>query len=132
MKSDNLNYCLDTHPLVWYFTGQTNLSPTIKEILDKIFKGEFFCFISTIVLLETFHLSLRKKEFRYPGFLRKLRRTNIIVVPLDKVILSVCYKLPRNFDIHDRVISATAKTTNSILLTKDEVLRKFSLIKTLW
>ena len=32
---ENIKYCLDTHCLVWYFTGQDSLSIKIKQILDK-------------------------------------------------------------------------------------------------
>lgn len=129
---EKLKYCLDTHCLVWYFTGQESLPIKVKQILDQIFSGETRCFISAIVLLETFHLSLKKKGFNFPEFLKKLRLVNIIIVPLDKVVLSACYKLPENLEIHDRVIAATAKSTNSILLTKDQVLRGFFPLKTLW
>lgn len=125
-------YCLDTHPLVWYFTGQATLSNSAKKALDEIFSGKAECFISSIVFLETFHLSLKKKSFIFMEFLKMLRRLNILVVPLDKTVLSICYKLPSSLDIHDRIIVATSKVNNCILITKDENLRKNKTIKSLW
>lgn len=125
-------YCLDTHPLVWYFTGQKTLSAKAKKILDDIFSGQAECFISIIVLLETYHLSLKNRNFIFPKFLEILRLKNIMVVPLDKVVLSACFKLSPNLDIHDRVISATSKVNNCLLITKDESLRRSKSIKTLW
>lgn len=125
-------YCLDTHPLIWYFTGQKTLSANAKKILDEIFSGKSTGYMSTIVFLEAFHLSLKKKSFIFPDFLKNLRLSNIIAVPLDKVILSFCYTLSPELDIHDRVIAATAIVNNSILVTKDPNLQKFKKIKTLW
>lgn len=124
--------CLDTHPLIWYFTGQKTLSSKAREIIDRVFSQKTDCFISSIVLLEAFHLSLKKRDFVFAKFLRSLRLPNIIVVPLDKIVLSSCYRLPANLDIHDRVISATSIANGSVLVTKDQALRKIKSVKTLW
>jgi len=117
---------------IWYFTGQKTLSSKAKRILDEVFLGKYACFIPAIVLLETFHISLKIKKFIFPGFIKKLRLTNVIIVPLDKVILDQCYKLPKNLDIHDRIILATAMVNKCVLLTKDKELKQVSRSKTLW
>lgn len=127
-----IKYCLDTHPLIWYFTGQQTLSKIAKSTLDEIFVHNASCFIPTIVLLETFHLSLKKPSFVFPKFLDSLRLENITIVPLDAVVLSYCYRLPRNLDIHDRVIAATAQATKATLITKDTVIRNTHVIRTIW
>lgn len=124
--------CLDTHPLIWYFTGQKTLSLKAREIIDNVFNQKTDCFISSIVLLESFHLSLKRKDFIFPKFLKSLRLPNILIVPLDKIVLSSCYRLPANLDIHDRVITATSIVNESILVTKDQALHKIRSVKTLW
>lgn len=125
-------FSLDTHPLVCYFTGQKTLSSRAKQALDEVFSGRKLCFIASIVLLETFHLSLKNKKFIFPKFLRKLKLPNIIIVPLDKVILTICYRLPKHLNIHDRVIAATAMINKCSLVTKDRQIRKLSSLKTTW
>lgn len=125
-------YSLDTHPLVWYFTGEKTLSPKAKNVLDEVFLEKIFCFLSSIVLLEVFHLSLRKKGFVFSKFLKKLKHPNIIIVPLDKLVLLECYKLPKNLGIHDRVIVATATVNKCLLITKDKEIRSLPRLKTLW
>ena len=125
-------YCLDTHPLVWYLTGQKTLSPKAKQALDDIFFQKNVCFISAIVFLELFHLSLKHKKFIFPQLLNKLRLTNIVVVPLDKIVLRTCYQLPKELNIHDRVICATAKVNNCVLVTKDKEIGKYSGLKIYW
>lgn len=126
------NYCLDTHPLVWYFTGQKTLSQQAKQVLDDIFTGKATAFIPTIVLLEAFHVSMKKKEFLFPLFLQRLRLSTISIVPLDKVVLSACFRLPKRLSIHDRIIAATALVSKGILITKDPQIKSITKIKTLW
>ena len=125
-------YCLDTHPLIWYFTGQKTLSVKSRKIINGIFSQKSTCFLSSIVLLEAFHVGLKNKKFVFPKFIQQLRLSNIIIVPLDKVILKTCYQLPKQLDIHDRIITATALVNKTALITKDKEIRKISSIKTIW
>ncbi|OGG14889.1 hypothetical protein A2773_01310 [Candidatus Gottesmanbacteria bacterium RIFCSPHIGHO2_01_FULL_39_10] len=129
MKS---SYSLDTHALIWYFTANSSLSGRAKGIVDAIFSSKKICFLSSIVLLETFHISLRKKSFSFPEFIKRINLPNIFVVPLDKKVLTACYHLPSYFDIHDRIIASTAKITNSILVTRDREIRQSKVIETIW
>jgi predicted nucleic acid-binding protein len=125
-------YCLDAHPLIWYFTGQKSLSHKAKKILDEIFSRKIECFIPSIVLLEVFHLSLKRGKFKFLKFLEEIRLLNITIIPLDKVVLTTCFRLPKNLNIHDRIISASAIVTNSLLLTKDKELKNIKLLKSIW
>lgn len=131
MTSQN-SYCLDTHPLVWYVTGQSTLSSSAKTILDAIFLKKVPAYLSAMVLLETFHLSLKRPDFVFPAFLKRLRLPHIRVVPIDQHILSCCYTLPAELDIHDRVIVATAKITNTTLVTRDPVIQKAKVVSWIW
>jgi len=125
-------YCLDTHPLVWYFTGQPTLSVKAKLILDQVFKARTHGVIPSIALLEMYHLSLRKKRFLFPVVLRKIQLPNITIITLDKAVLTASYHLPKTLNIHDRVIAATAIVTGCVLLTKDAALRSLKQLKTAW
>jgi len=55
--------------------------------------------------------------------LKSLEDSNIKILPFDKKVLTKSFELPKEIDIHDRIIVATAITTNSQLVTKDKVLR---------
>jgi PIN domain nuclease of toxin-antitoxin system len=126
------NYSIDTHALLWHFTGKQALSTKAKKIIDKIFLGSNKCYLSTIVPLEAYHHALRKPKFNFQTFIIQLKKSNILFIPLNKKVLSLCYKLPKNLEIHDRVITATALVTNSILITKDPEIRKIKEVKTVW
>jgi len=125
-------FCLDTHPLIWYFLGQKTLSSKAKQIIGKIFSIETICYIPSIVILEAFHLSLKQPKFNFTKFFTSLRISNVIIVPLDKIILTACFNLPKNLNTHDRIICATSLATKSILVTKDETIRKLTAIKSVW
>lgn len=125
-------YCFDTHVLIWYFTGQKTLSTKAKLLTDRIINGEISCLTASIVLLEAFHAGLRYRKFDFPTCLSALRIPTVRIVPLDQDILFQCYQLPKNLNIHDRIIAATALATQSTLITKDPELRSLKTIKTIW
>lgn len=126
------NYSLDTHALVWYIRGQSTLSSKAKHVISKIFAGEANGFISTMVILEAFYISLKHENFIFDKFLQDIKRPNIRVVPFDLKVLSQCFELPAKIDIHDRIIAATAILTNSPLVTKDKILRSNFPQETIW
>lgn len=125
-------YCFDTHSLVWYFRGRKTLSEKAKLILEEAFRGDLIAFIPSIVLLEAFHLSLKDKKFIFIKFVNFLGRAKFIITPLEEEVLKICFKLPKEINIHDRVVIATAKMSGSRLVTKDKVLRSLFPLETIW
>lgn len=125
-------YSFDTHVLVWYFQGSKTLSHKAKLILDESFAGDNASFVSSMVLLEAFHLSLKDKKFVFKKFIKFLASARFIIVPLGDEILRISFKLSKTIDIHDRVISATAIQTDSVLVTKDRIITGSKEIKTVW
>lgn len=128
-KSD---YSIDTHALIWFVEGRSTLSDPAREIIKEIFSGKYLASISVMCYVEAFHNSLKRKEFIFSKFLNELKRPNILKIPLEDEVLKLCYKLPKQLEIHDRIIAATAKLTDSVLITKDPILRKVLWLKTLW
>jgi PIN domain nuclease of toxin-antitoxin system len=126
------NYSLDTHSLVWYIRGFSTLSPTAKDIIAKIYRGEANGFISTMVVLEAFYISLKHKTFAFSSFLEKIKRPNIRVIPFDNEVLVKTFELPAELDTHDRIIAATAVVTSTPLVTKDRILRASFPKFTIW
>ena len=125
-------YCLDTHALVWYFGQIPTLSRPAFEILEKIFKGEAIGVIPTLVILEVFYVSLKDKIFNFPEFLKWISRENILILPFDDQILFACFKLPGKLDIHDRVIVATGMVMDSVIVSKDRIIRSIADLKVIW
>ena len=130
MKFDK--YCLDTHVLAWYFLDKKTLSSKAKEITRKIFKGEARGYISVMVILETYYISLKDEKFNFVRFAKSLDDSNIKIVPFDGEILEEALRLSDGIDIHDRIIVATAVVTGSQLVSKDEKIRSAFPLKTVW
>lgn len=129
----NLNsYSFDTHPLVWYFLRRRTLSANAQYIIRKVFAGEDTGYLSIMVVLEAFHIGLKNQEFDFSVFLKYLNNSNIKVVPFDKYVLAKALTLPREIDIHDRIIVATAIIRNAKLVTKDRNLRSLFPLETVW
>ena len=125
-------YSFDTHTLIWYFKDSKTLSKEAKLILDDAFLGNSVAFVSSMVLLEAFHISLKDKHFLFPEFIEFLSRAGFIVISLDEEILKIGYELPKNINIHDRTIISTAILTGSKLVTKDGILRSAFPLETIW
>ena len=125
-------YCFDTHPWVWYFRESKTLSEKAKLILDEAFAGNIVAFIPSIVLLEAFHLSLKDSKFVFSEFVDFLKRAEFIIIPLEEEVLKTCFGLPKEVNIHDRIVIATTKMSGSKLVTKDKVIRSLFPLETIW
>lgn len=130
MNSDK--YSFDTHALVWYFEGKSTLSSKARFILDDAFTDKNTPFVSVMVLIEALHISFKNKNFIFSKFLKFLSKARFVIVPLNNEVLKESFKLSKEINIHDRVIMATAKVTNSLLVTKDAVSRKNNPNETIW
>ncbi len=120
-------YVTDTHPLVWYIVDKK-----LKHDVDNIFsgaeKGECTLFIPTIALAEIRYLSEHKKiELDFLELLRKIESSNDFVpVPLDFQTIKL---MPKNLEIHDQIIVATARVLNAKLITRDRKIRKLGIVE---
>lgn len=126
------NYSLDTHSLVWYIRGSGTLSLKARQIVQDIFDGKTGCYISTMAILEAYYISLKYKDFIFSNFLKTINRPNIKIISFDRKVLAQSVELPKEIDIHDRIIVATAIVTNTPLVTKDRILRRNFPLETIW
>ncbi|HEY9703994.1 MAG TPA: PIN domain-containing protein [Allocoleopsis sp.] len=54
------------------------------------------------------------------------------IVPFDLGIFQIMLNLPNQIEIHDRIIVATTIYYEAKLITRDEILRNFDQIETVW
>lgn len=127
-------FCIDTHPLIWYASGNIKqLGKKAFEILKGCESGDKIqLVVPTLAILEIFHFTLKKTDIKFTDFLNGLSSMNAIIVPFDERVLKACYRLSKKIDIHDRVIVATAVTYDCPLITKDEVLKNLVIPKVVW
>jgi len=127
-------YVADTHAFLWFLTEDKRLGSKAKEIFDSCDKGEAIIVIPSIVLIEALFICERKKaDLKFKKVLEKIQNSlNYPVYPLDLKIVSICQELKQLNDPHDRIVVATAKFLNAILITKDEKIRESKLVKIIW
>ena len=135
-------FVTDTHPLVWFLTGDPRLTDGARAILRSAQARETVVYVPAIVLAEFLHLvgkgkvplgHLLELALRLDGF------SEFRVAPLDMQTFSrMLYILqfsprPRpDLETHDLSILATALLVGARLITKDRKLRQQTLVETVW
>lgn len=128
------SYVLDTHALIWYLTRDERLSPAAREAFKEIEQGKARGLIPSVVLLEL--IRIEEKDLIPPlweiAIAIVMGEGRFEVVPLDLSLLMEVRELPEIEDLHDRVIIATARRYNAVLVTYDETIRQSRRVETLW
>lgn len=128
---------LDTHALVWWVSGDATLSRKARKTIEKEMEdGEIL--ISAIsaweiaMLVEREKLVLSMEVERWMNTVSEIDAVRI--VPMDVEILVKSVNLPREFhkDPADRMIVATARKFSVPLVTKDDKIRAYPHVKTIW
>lgn len=127
-----MKYIIDTHTLVWYFTGDERLSRKVKLLIQEAEQGKNEIVIPVIVLLEALDIQ-EKKKIRFN--LGKLfdfieSKENFQIFDLDFEAVKIIAKTGKGLDLHDRVIATAGKIFNAVVLTRDTEIKK--VVKTLW
>lgn len=132
-----MRYLLDTHVWIWWHIAPDRLSPSVAALLSTP-SEEDELLLSAISpwefakLMEKKRLTLNidpeiwlEKAMAMPG---------LRLVPLSPLIAYRSTVLPQPFhhDPGDQIIVATARDWDATLITKDEQLRKYPLVRTLW
>ena len=127
-------YVVDAHALIWFITEDNRLSQKADQILEEAERAEAEVLVPTIILAEITHIAQRKKiKVAIDEVLERVQQGDgFIIVPFDFLILQIMLKLPEEWEIHDRIIAATAYYYSAKLITKDEILRESSEIGTIW
>ncbi len=127
-------YIADTHSLIWFLSGDSQLSPKAKEIFEATERGEATIIVPILVLAEIMFLCERKRlQHLFSQLVATLQKgTNYFVYDLGLDIVLVAKDLLHLPDIHDRLIVATAKITQSPLITRDRVIKKSNYASIIW
>lgn len=113
---------IDTHALFWYLVADKKLSQTSKIALDNALKIN----IPTIVLVELFYL-MKKKGLNqeFPKLFHKIKKdSRLLIISFDVAIFEKVTEYNLKLEIHDNIITTTAKVLNLPLVTKDPQIQK--------
>lgn len=128
---------LDTHVWVWWVSGAAPLSRKAETAVQKAVEQKALAIssistweIALLVARGRLELSLDVKEW--------VARTEALpfaqFVPVDNAIALRAVGLPEplHSDPADRIIVATALALGAALVTRDERLRRYRPVKTIW
>lgn len=128
---------LDTHALVWWATGDPGLSAKAKAAINRELNGGEIL-VSAISAWEIAMLVEREKlvlSMDVGSWLATVQAIEAVhLVPVDPEIAVKSVELPGEFhkDPADRMIVATARKFAVPLVTKDEKIRAYAHVKTIW
>jgi PIN domain nuclease of toxin-antitoxin system len=128
---------LDTHAWVWWVTEDRRLSAAARRAIERS-QGKGDLSLSLISVWE-----VAKKVERAQLVLDRpidqwlelaLARPGLHAVELTRPILVESCKLPAPFhgDPADQIIVATARDRDASIVTKDEKIRAYSHVRTVW
>ncbi|SDH34650.1 PIN domain nuclease, a component of toxin-antitoxin system (PIN domain) [Paraburkholderia phenazinium] len=128
---------LDTHTLVWWVAGDPALSKKAKTAIERELAGGEII-VSAISAWEIAMLVEREKlvlSMDVGSWLATVSAIEAVhFAPIDPEIAVKSVVLPGEFhkDPADRMIVATARKLAVPLVTKDEKIRAYAHVKTIW
>lgn len=121
-----LLWVLDTHMLIWYFTGNRRLPDEMRELIDQTRKLGGRLLVPTIVLAEALSVAAKGRvAFDFRSLYQLVRdEPEFEIVDFGAAIFDEILRVEGIPDIHDRIIVATARFYGADLLTVDGVIRR--------
>ena len=125
-------FVLDTHVLIWYFTGNQRLSDTLRDKIDQVRQQGGRLLVPTIVLAEALNSATKGRlVFDFPRLYQLVRdEPEFEIVEFGVEVFDETLRVKEISEIHDRIIVATARFFRASLLTKDGMIRSSGQINT--
>jgi PIN domain nuclease of toxin-antitoxin system len=128
---------LDTHTLLWWVNDPTTLSKPAMTAIDDAMKSKSVyvsCISSWEIALLVERGRLRLALDARDWISRCEALPFLTFVPVSNAIAVESVRLPDfpHADPADRIITATTMSLGAVLVTKDDKLRNYPHLKTLW
>lgn len=130
---------LDTHALIWWVNGDSQLSPNAMAAIDHEQQDEDgIILVSAISAWEIALLVGRDRltlGMNLDDWLETAREIEgVKFVPVDALVGVESTRLPGDFhkDPADRMITALARHFNVLLVTADEKIRAYKHVRSIW
>src|SRR4030042_597996 len=122
----NTLYVVDTHVLIWYFIGSKRLQKRLKEKIDSVRNLGGGLLVPTIVLAEALDVAEKGRvDFDFDAMYRLIgEEPEFEIVGFGPEIFEEALHLKGVKEIHDRIITATARFYRVGVLTKDKIINE--------
>ncbi len=96
--------------------------------------GEVVIIIPPIVLAEVIDIAEKKRiSIDYEELIDKIEeKSSFEIYPLDINVLRMLKDVPNIYELHDKIIVATAKLLDAKVITKDVDIQNSKLVETIW
>ena len=125
-------YLLDTHAVIWYFEDSVKMPVMIARLIDDPFNKKF---ISVASLWEiSIKLSTGKLDIQlsFDALLDAIESSELSIMPIKNNYLKRLSTMPFiHKDPFDRLIIATSKIEDMVIVTIDENIQKYD-IQWIW
>ncbi len=128
---------LDTHVWAWLVADPNQLSRSAASAIRRARANQGMG-ISAISIWEL-ALMFSRGRLEATGTIEAsvrlvLERSGVIIKPITAEVAALATQFPDDFsrDPADRLIAATARAEGMALVTRDERIRRCSLVKTIW
>ena len=126
---------LDTHVWIWWTQDSTQLSPLAKTTIDAAIadRGLWISSISTWEIALLVHKGRLELTMDVEDWVAHTEALPFVTfIPVSNRIALKSVSLPIHPDPADRLIIATAMSLGSTIVTKDERIRSFEPVQTIW
>ena len=126
---------LDTHVAIWLADEVEKISKPASQAI-RVRGAKEGIGIAAITLFEVAWL-IHRGKVQFPGTLEAVldeMSARYTVVPINAQIAAIATQFPDDFpgDPGDRLIGATALSLGATLITRDEKMRQYSRLQTVW
>lgn len=129
---------LDTHALLWWASGDAQLSPTATKTIDGALVSGDGVLVSAIsaweiaMLIDRNRVALAMDLDEWLAAVQSI--DGITVVPITPQLAVQSVRLPGAFhkDPADRMIVALAREQNAVLISADDKIRQYPHVRSLW
>ena len=125
-------YVIDTQTLLWFFTADAKLSPRVKDLLLVAERGEFEIVIPVVVMAEALAVIEKgRSPLTIDDLLTRVQGVpSFNVAAFDMDVFQEMLSLPKELELHDRAIAATARLFGARVLTRDRALTQ--VVEAMW
>lgn len=132
-RETKMLYVLDTHVLIWYFIGSKRLHKKLVEKIDTARNHGGCLLVPTKVLAEALDIAEKGKVvFDFKEMYQLIKEdSGFEVVGFGLEIFDDSIQIKGIKEIHDRIITATARFYQVGILTKDKVINESGEVETI-
>ena len=128
-----MEYLIDTNVIIRHFARVSRLGKRAKEIISQAEKNQHHLYVSIISLMEIMYLA---EKNRIPLTLNEIlenlsSKKCYSVVDFDVEILKEAETI-QFYELHDRLILATAKLLGTPVISSDQEFRNVEDVEVIW